>query len=428
MGDQSLCRLSAVEAAAAIAGHEFRSEDLVRACLERIAGREAVVGAWAWLDPEQALAEARARDKERPRGPLHGIPVGVKDIIDTADMPTGYGSRLYAGFRPAWDAAAVAAAKRAGAVILGKTVTTEFAFFAPGKTANPLNPKHTPGGSSSGSAAAVADGMVPLAFASQTAASTTRPASFCGIVGVKPSYGWFPLAGVKPLAPAFDTLGLMARSVGDAWLMHQAIAENPYYGLGPVEPGALRLAVCRTPWWAEAEPAMAAALERVEVRLRAAGAKLAPLDLPADFAGLVDTHAAIMAHEAYRVFGFEHARHADRLSAQIAKLIADGRAITGEAHRRNLEAASAARVRVAALLADWDAIVAPAAAGEAPEGLGATGNPIFSRVWTLLRLPTVSVPCGTGPRGLPVGVQFLGRIGDDERVFRVARWAESVLG
>ncbi len=427
MAEEALNRMSAVEAAEAIARREIGSEELVRACLDRIAEREAVVGAWIWLDREQALAEARQRDKEPSRGPLHGLPIGIKDLIDTADMPTGYGSKIYAGFRPPWDAAAVAVAKRAGAVILGKCVTTEFAYFTPGKTANPHNPEHTPGGSSSGSAAAVADFMVPLAFGSQTAASVTRPASFCGIVGVKPSYGWFPLAGIKALSPSLDTLGVMARSVGDAWLLYQAVAENPYYGLGPVEPGRLRIAVCRTPWWPQADAAMAIAMERAEKALRAAGANVAAVDLPADFATLVETHAAIMAYDAYRVFGYEYARHADRLGPQIMQLIETGKAMTGEVYRKHQAIADAARAKIAALLADWDAILAPAAAGEAPEGLGATGNPVFSRVWTLLHLPTVTIPCGTGPKGLPVGVQLLGKLGDDERVFQIARWAESAV-
>jgi amidase len=220
-------RLAAREAAARIAAGELTAQALVQSCLERIAAREPAVGAWAYLDPDQAMAEARARDQAAARGPLHGVPIGVKDIMDTADMPTGYGSRAYRGFRPAADAACVALARAAGAVVLGKTVTTEFAAMSPGKTRNPHDATRTPGGSSSGSAAAVADHMVPLAFGTQTAGSIIRPASFCGVVGMKPSFGLIATAGTKPLAPGLDTIGGFARSVGDIAFFLAALADRP---------------------------------------------------------------------------------------------------------------------------------------------------------------------------------------------------------
>src|SRR3954453_2841624 len=219
--------LSAREAAREIAAGRLRAEALMTACLERIAAREAVVGAWQYLDPEAALEAARRCDASPPSGPLHGVPIAVKDLIDTEDMPTGYGSAIYAGHRPAADAACVALARSAGAIVIGKTVTTEFACFTPGKTANPRNPAHTPGGSSSGSAAAVGDGMVPLAFGTQTAGSVIRPAAFCGIVGYKPSFGTIPRAGVKMLCDSLDTVGTMARNVEDVAFLTGVLSDRP---------------------------------------------------------------------------------------------------------------------------------------------------------------------------------------------------------
>jgi len=231
-----LYRLSASEAAQRLAAGKLAAVDLVRSCLERIAEREGTVGAWAHLDAETALAEARARDQSSKRGPLHGIPVGVKDIMDTADLPTAYGSRAYGNHRPRADAAAVALAREAGAVVLGKTVTTEFAAMSPGKTRNPHNPAHTPGGSSSGSAAGVADLMMPLAFGTQTAGSIIRPAAFCGIIGMKPSFGRVATAGTKVLAHGLDTIGGFARSVADAALFIAALTQRP--DLAPSAPAA----------------------------------------------------------------------------------------------------------------------------------------------------------------------------------------------
>src|SRR5579885_2458435 len=255
-----LCRLSARDAARRIAAGTLTAEALMRACLERIQSREATVGAWAHIDPDHALAEARARDQSAQRGPLHGVPIGVKDIMDTADLPTGYGSRAYHGHRPGSDAACVALARAAGAVILGKTVTTEFAAMSPGKTRNPHDPAHTPGGSSSGSAAGVADFMMPLAFGTQTAGSIVRPASFCGVVGYKPSFGLVATAGVKPLAPSLDTIGGFARSVADVALFIAALTDRR--DLVPSAPAARpRIGIYHTEPWDHAQPATAAALE-----------------------------------------------------------------------------------------------------------------------------------------------------------------------
>ncbi len=266
--------LSAREAARQIAEGKLTAEALALAYLDRITTRENVVGAWQYLDREQALAAARQRDSEPPRGPLHGVPIAVKDLIDTSDMPTTYGSPIYRAHRPAADASCVALARASGAVVLGKTVTTEFAAFAPGKTANPRNLAHTPGGSSSGSAAAVADGMAPLAFGTQTAGSVIRPASFCGCVGYKPSFGLINRAGVKPLADSLDTVGVFARTVDDAAFFAGVLAERPALRHLVLPARAPHFGFYRTPMWPEAEPATATALDLARTALEHSGAQV----------------------------------------------------------------------------------------------------------------------------------------------------------
>src|SRR5436305_2194735 len=269
--------LSVRDAAQEIASGRLTAEALASACLDRIAAREGVVGAWHYLDRDAALAAARQRDAEPPRGPLHGIRLAVKDLIDTADMPTGYGSPIYEGHHPAADAACVALARAAGAIVLGKTVTTEFACFTAGKTANPHNPAHTPGGSSSGSAAAVAAGMVPLAFGTQTAGSVIRPASYCGVVGFKPSFGVIPRAGVKMLADSLDTIGTMARNVADAAFFAGVLGGRPGLRDVAMPDAAPRFGLYRTPMWDEAEPSTGAALDHARAALERAGARVADI-------------------------------------------------------------------------------------------------------------------------------------------------------
>ncbi|HEV8680968.1 MAG TPA: amidase, partial [Stellaceae bacterium] len=278
--------LSARDAAQEIAAGRLSAEALVTACLDRIAACEPVVGAWHHLDPNAALAAARRCDGSAPSGPLHGVPIAVKDLIDTADMPTGYGSTIYEGHRPSADAACVALARAAGAIVLGKTVTTEFACFTAGKTANPHNPAHTPGGSSSGSAAAVADFMVPLAFGTQTAGSIIRPAAYCGVVGYKPSFGMIPRAGVKPLADSLDTVGTMARNVADAAFFAAILGGRPVLRHLAMPEAPPRFGFYRTPMWEAAEPSTAAALDHTREVLRHAGASVAEIAVPPEHRGL----------------------------------------------------------------------------------------------------------------------------------------------
>jgi amidase len=423
---EKLNELGAREAARRLAAREITAEDLARACLARIEERESTVGAWIHLDPDAALAQARKLDAGPVLGALHGLPIGVKDIMDTIDMPTCYGSAVYPGHRPAADAAGVALARAAGALILGKTVSTEFAWFHPGKTANPRDPRCTPGGSSSGSAAAVADAMAPLAFGTQTAGSIVRPASYCGVVGYKPTYGTLPRAGIKPLAESLDTLGVMARSPGDAALLVGALSGRDLLP-APGAP-APRIALCRTHEWAAAQPETAAALEHAAKAAAGAGAKVVDLDLPREFAGLLQAQIDLMNYEAYRALASDRVHHLDGLSGTLKKLLDAAGRVDAARYDAARALAAGCRAMLGDVFADADVILAPSAQGEAPRGLAATGDPIFCRVWTLLGVPALNIPCSRGPNGLPVGVQVIGRIGDDARALAAAEWLHRRCG
>jgi len=418
--------LSVREAAREIAAKRLGVAEYISAWLAAIEAREAVVGAWQVFDHDRVMEAARRRDREPPGGPLHGIPLAVKDVIDTFDLPTTYGSPIYAGHRPAADAACVALARASGAVVLGKTVSTEFAYFTPGKTTNPHNPAHTPGGSSSGSAAAVGAGMAPLAFGTQTAGSILRPASYCGVVGYKPSFGLVPRAGVKVLADSLDTVGVLARNVEDAAFFIGVLTDRR--ALRDVE--ALlppRIGFCRTPMWDDAEPATIAALDRARSALLAAGARIDEIPVPDDHQGLVAAHDTIMSYEMTRALADERIRHSAELSPRLAQLFDHGMTIGGDAYEAALAEAHAARLALAGFFGGCAAIVVAAAPGEAPAGHAYTGNPVFNRMWTLLGTPAVTIPAGTGGGGLPVGIQLVGRIGDDARLMECALFAERAL-
>ena len=419
--------LSVRDAAREIASGRLTAEAFVGACLDRIAAREPVVGAWHYLDREAALAAARQRDREPPRGPLHGIPIAVKDLIDTADMPTGYGSPIYEGYRPAADAACVALARAAGAVVLGKTVTTEFACFTAGKTVNPHNPAHTPGGSSSGSAAAVADGMVPLAFGSQTAGSTIRPAAYCGCVGYKPSFGMIQRAGIKALADSLDTVGIMARRVEDAAFFTGVITERPALRNLTMPAAPPRFGIYRTPMWGEAEPSTIAALEGARAALEKAGAWIAEIVVPPEHQTLTAAQGTVMGFELVRSLADERLNHSAQLSPRLAQLLDEGMTVGADAYDAAIAETSAARARLDAFFGPCDAMLVPAAPGEAPPGLGYTGDPVFNRMWTLLGTPCLTLPATWGDSGLPTGVQLVGRIGDDARLMAVGLFLERAL-
>ena len=425
--------LDAVDALSAIAAGRLSAEALTAACLDRIARCDPIVRAFVDLDPERALAEARACDRGaadgKPTRPLHGLPFGVKDIIDTHDMPTAYGSPIHAGHRPSADAACVALAREAGAVMLGKTVTTEFALRHPGPTANPRNPAHTPGGSSSGSAAAVADFMVPVAFGTQTGGSIIRPASYCGVIGYKPSYNTINPTGVKPLAGSFDTVGLFARSVDDCGLVVDVLAGAAPSAnrIEPLRPS--RVGLWRTPAWHHAEEATVRAVETAAQRLAAHGAVVEELALPEEFDSFLDAQSDVLRFEAARVFAFERTRRADLLSPSSRVELAAGAAVP---RARYLEAqALIVRCRAAftTAIASFDFLLSASAPGEAPSGLHDTGEATFNRWSSGLRIPCVNLPGFTGPAGLPVGIQILGAIDDDRRLLRGAKWmAQEVTG
>ncbi|HEX9579406.1 MAG TPA: amidase [Myxococcales bacterium] len=393
-------KLGVAEAVARLSRREISAEELVRECLLRIEAREPAVQAWESLDAERALQQARRAD---PQSLLRGLPVGVKDLIDTADFPTAYGSPIYRGHRPVQDAACVQALRRAGAVILGKTVTTEFAVYAPGKTRNPRDPSRTPGGSSSGSAAALADLMVPAALGTQTAASVIRPASFCGVIGWKPSFDTIAIEGTRPIAPSLDTLGLFVRSIEDVPLLMTALGAP--LQLRELKP---RLAFCRTAQWHLCQTP-----ELIERAAAALGAEESHLS----FAGLAEAQIAIMGAEAAQSMREDRSR----ISPGLREFLEAGARVTPDqlaaAHAR----ADMGRGEIAALFTEFDAIVTPAAAGEAP-GIESTGDPAFSRIWTLLGVPSVSLPLLEGPAGLPVGLQLIGPRGEDERLLAAAAW------
>src|ERR687895_723292 len=323
--------LSATDAARRIERGELTSEAVVASCLERIAARDEQVRAWAFVDKAHALAQARALDRGPRRGALHGIPVGLKDIIDTAEMPTEYNSSIYRGHRPKADAACVMALKAAGAVILGKTATTEFATNRPAPTRNPRKPGHTPGGSSSGSAAAVADFMVPLAIGTQTGGSVIRPAAYCGVAGMKPSFGSINRAGVKPVAESLDTIGVFARDVEDLALSLEALCgrSRPDWKSFSGKP---RIGLCRTPRWALADAATQANLEPAASRLAQAGAHVQDFDMPSQSDQLFDRHKVIMGFESARALAWELATHPDKLSASLKARLEDGAKVTREAY------------------------------------------------------------------------------------------------
>ena len=419
--------LTATEAARRIGAGDLTSEALIRDCLDRVVEREPTIGAWEYIDADAVIAEAKQRDSEKPRGPLHGIPVGIKDIIDTADMPTRLGSPIYADNRPATDAACVAAIKSAGAIIMGKTVTTEFATFTPGKTVNPHNFAHTPGGSSSGSAASVADFMVPIAYGTQTSGSVIRPSSFCGLCGFKPSFGAVSRQGVLTIVPSFDCVGYMARSFDDLSLTHRVVTGVPPLPLDDGPGRAPRIGICRSHQWPQADQASVDALEAATQRLRDLGTTIEDITLPAPFAGLEAAHATIMDVALSQSLRRDYDKHRDLFSGRLRDRMERGMATTTNKFLGALALAARCRADIAPLLVDWDGFLTPSAVGEAPNGLAITGVPTFNMVWTLLHLPCITVPGLTGHSGLPVGVQLVTSHGGDQSLLALGKWLHARL-
>jgi len=415
--------LPVATAVARLERRELSAEELMRACLWRINDREPHVQAWEVI-AENAVEEARRTDAQPHRPLLCGLPVGIKDLIDTADLPTAYGSPIYAGHRPKADAACVAALRAAGAVVLGKTVTTEFAAYRGGKTRNPHDPARTPGGSSSGSAAAVADRMVPVALGSQTAGSVIRPASFCGAVGYKPTFSAYSLRGVHPLAPSLDTLGFFVRQVADVPWIDAALRGARRPAAIPELQRPPRIGLCRTDQWPRAQQSTQSLVEDAGRRLARAGAALREVDA---FAGLAEAQAIIMAAEAAQSFRDLMQKHEQRISEVFRSLLREGARCPPERLLAARKKAEQGRGELAGVFADVDVLMTPAAAGEAPAGLESTGDPAFCRAWTLLGCPCISLPVLIGPAGLPVGLQLVAPPGADDRLLAAAAWVEREL-
>lgn len=416
--------LSAVELARRIDGGELTPRAVVELCAEAVAAREQEVGAFVTLD-----LDAARRAAEEPRlasMPLHGLPLAFKDIFDTADFPTQYGSPIYAGHRPKADAAAVALTRRAGGNIIGKTATTEFASLVPSATRNPHNVAHTPGGSSSGSAAAVAAAMVPLALGTQTAGSVIRPAAFCGVTGLKPSYRLIPLVGVKDVAWHLDTAGLFGAGVADVAFAATAILGRDLRVDGTV-PAAPRIALIRTHLWPDASAAMQNAVETVAHIAAAAGAKVTELALPPPLQDAYEAQFIIQDYETFGSLAFEYDHHRDKIGGQLREQLDRAAAISADAYDAARRTASRARQVLADTMADQDVILTPSAPGAAPRGHASTGDPMFNRLWTLMGAPCVNVP-GFYDNDLPLGIQIVGRFGRDKALLEAALFVERAIG
>jgi Asp-tRNA(Asn)/Glu-tRNA(Gln) amidotransferase A subunit family amidase len=429
--------LSATDAARAIRDGALSAEQLTEACLARVREAEPQLQAWQFLDPEHALAQARARDLDRSQGnatgPLHGLPVGIKDIMDTADMPTEDGTVLHAGRTPAHDATVVAMLRAAGAVILGKTVTTECATYFPGKTRNPHDPGHTPGGSSSGSAAAVAAGMVPLALGSQTNGSVIRPASFCGVYGFKPTHGLISRHGIMKLSRTLDHVGVFARTLEDVALFAEQLvghdegdpdtrprARMPFCAVAAEEPPLPPLlAFVKGPAWERAEAETKEAFAELVAEL---GDRVVEVELPETTQRALDWHRTIMEAEMAANLDLEWERGRDKLSESLRTRLARGREVSALDYQMALARIPLLQEGFGEIFGRYDAILTPAAAGTAPKGLASTGDPSFCTLWTLLGMPALSLPLMQGGNGLPLGVQLVGQRHDDSRLLRTARW------
>lgn len=413
--------LTATAAVRAIQAGTLTPAALTEACLARVAAREPLIQAMAFIDPAQAQNAV-----PRP-GPLHGLPIGVKDVLDTADMPSEYNSAIWRGHRPRTDAACVAWAKAAGAVVLGKTVTTEFATRTPGPTTNPHDPARTPGGSSSGSAAGVAAGFFPLAFGTQTAGSIIRPAAFCGVVGYKPTFGLVNRMGMKLMSDRLDTVGVMARSVADCALFVGAISG---YDLGDPDTrpsSGPRIGLCRSPIWDRAGPETAELFDRAATQLTRAGAVLSEFVLPSEFDALEAAHAVIMNNESARALGWEMNNARDQISPALLERLEWGLAQPEAALVESYALFRFLQSEFENLMAGFDMLLTPSAGGEAPVGLAWTGDAGFNFIWTSLHVPCVTVPAGVGPNGMPLGVQIVAPRGRDRQALAWAAWVAAAL-
>jgi Asp-tRNA(Asn)/Glu-tRNA(Gln) amidotransferase A subunit family amidase len=428
--------LSALDLVRRIDAGALTPAAVVDLCAEAIAKREPEIGAFVALDIARARRFAETSADALKALPLRGLPVGFKDLFDTTEFPTEYGTPIYAGHRPVSDAPLVVMTHRAGGILLGKTVTTELAHMHPGRTRNPHNPAHTPGGSSSGSAAAVAAGMLPIAFGTQTGGSVIRPGAFCGVAAFKPSYKLLPTVGVKCFSWHLDTAGVFGASVADVAFVTGAITGRDLRVDGTT-PSAPRIALARTHVWTEASDAMKTAVETAARQVEKAGARVTELTLPPIFEEAWRDHAVIQHYEAFRAFAFEYDQHRDKLSPAMRTLLAEAADVTAEAYDAARRTSRRARRMLADLMADADVLLTPSAPGAAPAGLGSTGSPMFNRLWTLMGSPCVNVPGLVEPSlveprradaaGLPLGVQIVGRFGRDRDALAAAAFVEQAV-
>ena len=420
--NSDLTRLSATEARKRIGARELTATALAEAYLARIAKRDGAISAWQFLDRDLVMLQARDRDSRPPTGALHGVPLAMKDIIDTEDMPTEYGSPIYRGHVSSRDAVCVATLRAAGAIILGKTVTTEFATFSPGKTRHPHNWAHTPGGSSSGSAAAVGDWHVPVAFGTQTAGSILRPAAYCGVIGYKPTYGRFNYDGIKLTSFSLDTLGFMSNYFEDLHLISGVLTGLGRATSSEVAGKAPRIGICRTPWWDRGSEEMHRVFEETVTKLGRSGAKVSEVALPPFFDGAVDAQHIIMTFENAICLRREYEHHRTQLTPRLLAIIEEGRSRTPSQVQDARVLARKCRAHIEGLFAGLDVVIAPSAPGTAPHGIDATGDPIYQRMWTCLGNPCVGWRTGSGSNGLALGVQA---IGADDSLIDFSAWMAS---
>ena len=422
-----LHKLTATEIVKAIRAGEITCEAVTRACLDRVAERDRDVQAWEYINPDQAIAAAKTMDRATRRGPLCGVPFNVKDIIDTSDMPTGYGSPIYDGYRPRADAACVALSRKAGALLLGKAVTVEFAFRHPSRTRNPLDLARTAGGSSSGSAASVADHMVPLSIGSQGTSSTVKPASYCGVFGYRPTWGELQCGGMKENSGSFDTLGLFARSIDDIALHRDVLLGNDVVPV-PQEVRAPRIAFCRTHFWPTLEASTQSLLERAADQLRRIGATVTELELPSAFKDAAEARSLVSGYEFVLNYTWEIENHWDKLSTTLRNgRIKDGVSCTYEEYVRARSVIESCRALIAELLEPYDVVLTAPATGEAPVGFSTTGSSKPALIWTTMHLPAISIPVFRGPGGMPVGALIVGKRSRDRELFAAARWIHRAL-
>jgi Asp-tRNA(Asn)/Glu-tRNA(Gln) amidotransferase A subunit family amidase len=433
--------LSACDAREAIKQGLLSSVELVEACFARIDELEESIGAWTHLDREIALEQARKADEFRSSGirvgPLHGLPVAIKDIIDTRDYPTEYGTVLHQGHQPEDDATLIGLLKEAGAIILGKTVTTELAVLSPGKTRNPHNPEHSPGGSSSGSAAAVSSAMVPLAVGTQTNGSVIRPASFCGVYGFKPSFARVSRHGVLQQSPPLDTIGMFARSLDDLALIADVLMryDTQDRWMSPTAPPAIAevlheeapvepiFAFIRTPVWEQVEPVSKDAFRELIEAANQNNTKVIDIyDLPTPFDGIYEDHRKVMEADLARSFATEYAEGKTSLSKLLCEMIERGQQVSGDDYDLAVANIDAYREALDEIFESYDAIITPSTLGPAPFGLDATGSPVMNTIWTYCGTPAINLPLLQSAEGLPIGVQLVAAKGDDARLFRNCQW------